>query len=742
MKTPVLMLGLTCLAAVASGGETITMTGDDATSASKEARSFAAAYNWSSEKEPEPGFDYDTVGHILSTVDGNVGPFAGDSLIVRGTNVLRKTLSLVWFGGSGKTFTPGSNITLDDGCFVHWRNRGKFAEGTFKVNGTEVLPVVFNCIYSDPCSLSFAASFEGDATSCVKFRSPNASSTVVQSLTFGTAAWPAFRGKLYLEGGASWQAATFRTPGGIVLLPETSFSLTAASGSSSLGALDMSAGSTLDIGKEQTVSVTGSLVFSPESRLRSNRLPTSVVRVVAPTNVVFALAAGVPVPERLPQLLDNCPDATGEPNARWAVVPRQDGGNDLAVTCYPVISLTNNCTASESPFMTGDSSEVAVHYLNDGQPVGPNKHYHSGTRVLTLLYDEPTVFPGASLTVANRFALYRAFDVTIADLRFDDGYQVQQKYDSRTYALRGTLKMLGTGEFGLGNGCKMMLYSDMSGTADVVFCLKPRDETYKHQGAVSLLGDNSLYAGRIVLGSAASDTNMTLTVASNAGLGGARAEPLADAVTIARDNTLVLQGSNVVYQADNRGWTLADACRVEVPAGGLSTVADPIALQGTVTKRGAGTLVLADAPTVTGGGVSVAEGGFGFGAETSLAGRTVTFGDGTSWILPLGPAGNDFAVRGVDATADGAAIVFPDAKVPMVGVVTDGSLESGTSFSRGVATFAAEAEARRVAGGLKPRPISVNGVRLSGSVDVNRNPDDTWTVTVSYDRHGVLLIVR
>ena len=370
-----------------------------------------------------------------------------------------------------------------------------------------------------------------------------------------------------------------------------------------------------------------------------------------------------------------------------------------------------------------------------------------------MLYDEPTGFPGASLTVANRFALYRAFDVTIADLRFVDGYQVQQKYDSRTYALRGTLKMLGTGEFGLGHGCKMMLYSDMSGTADVVFSLKLRDETYKHQGAVSLLGDNSRYTGRIVLGTSAGDTNMTLTVASNAGLGGARAEPIADAVSIARDNTLVLQGSNVVYQADNRGWTLADACRVEVPAGGLSTVADPIALQGTVTKRGAGTLVLADAPTVTGGGVSVAEGDFGFGAETARAGRTVTFGDGTSWILPLGPAGNDFAVRGVDATADGAAIatvvgqvvsviVFPDAKVPMVGVVTDGSLESGTSFSRGVATFAAEAEARRVAGGLKPRPISVNGVRLSGSVDVNRNPDDTWTVTVSYDRHGVLLIVR
>ncbi len=118
--------------------------------------------------------------------------------------------------------------------------------------------------------------------------------------------------------------------------------------------------------------------------------------------------------------------------------------------------------------------------------------------------------------------------------------------------------------------------------------------TNQNAGAISLLGNNSAFTGKLVV-----ITACTLRITNQFGLGGNPASFVADQLLL--DNGTLSVSNSVNLNDANRGVTVAvGGASFDVGAGATLTLPNPIAGSGTISKRSAGTLILSGTNTAVG----------------------------------------------------------------------------------------------------------------------------------------------
>ena len=348
---------------------------------------------------------------------------------------------------------------------------------------------------------------------------------------------------------------------------------------------------------------------------------------------------------------------------RFCIDIRDEGGSVQGVYLvrrHPVVFRDNtdiDATNSDTTF------DAAVWSDGDKVTAGNDYAITNGASIRTT-----ATFVGESLTLGDGATLMLKQVVqTIGDLvAFPDATIINGK--SSGYAeLRGNLRVCGTwadpvfiGDSGK-NGT--ILASKLSGDGVLKFG--------KSQGSdlkTSVTNDNSEFTGSMEVVSD-SDGSMTFTVGSATSLGGDLASYNYRALKIGSNVTLV-PSKTMTLSAANRGILVAGDAKIDVPDGITLTVAEPIAYNGSLTKIGAGTLVLSgDAcfenaggdgvtaePTVGKNILVLSNGVVEATSASSLSNLVVKAGEGTlSLNMALGERGVECV--GFDVSESGLKVV-------------------------------------------------------------------------------------
>ena len=743
--------------------ETIMLLRDDSGSAAGTPKSFATAGNWSvavgktAAEAPNDAYDYYTV-YRLSTVNGNnvtVGPFAGRSL------TLGSGASLWWFGGSGSTFCPGTDIiAMESGTYFRWTSYGNVAAGTFEIRGAADAPVEMRAWYNNEkkaYTTSFAASFKGNGH--VAFDRP-AAYYFKHNVNFGTASMSDFFGDLYLCEYINFSATSFTTPGTVVVGTNAVFAgtnavlnLTATSGNSTFGTLKLGANAFVTLANGHTLTISNSIFAADGAAVECSSMP----------NVWPAAAVSIPFLTLGPdaELPDN--DALAKavssrnsplPHFEFGKTMRGDGGIDVSIDCKEVISQTNSCKGSATLTPYGGTGDPAD-YFSDGLPISPDKDYYSAKNIYfgapaNVLYE----FPGKSLTIGSKCGLYSADRVSFPELNIMPlGFIINMsKYTAGnplSATLNGKLNFWG-GTLRLGGAMTFIVNSDIGGPSNVLFRLSTeKDDTMG--GIAELNGDNSGFAQKIVLGEHEADSNLTLRVSSGVGLGGDMAKFTYDGLYVRDTCRLVLCGTNT-FAAVNRGWYFKGAGEIVVTNGAQATVKEVVTFDESLRKTGAGALLFGAAPKFfdgeagtaadvsNGATLTVAEGALGAAATNAFSGLAVTLASGTSYVLPLDTEDASFEERGVDLASQGTSLSFAG-PTPLVACASEGFAADGPML-RGVFTVADMPSATALLGKISPQRVVLGDVHLKCTLFARSNEDGTVTVVAKYAEAGLSITFR
>ena len=164
---------------------------------------------------------------------------------------------------------------------------------------------------------------------------------------------------------------------------------------------------------------------------------------------------------------------------------------------------------------------------------------------------------------------------------------------------------------------------------------------YGREHVVSILGDNSAFRGKIALSCedskyspAYSETQpgVVAKFASADSFGGTLGEFAADALLV-EHYSYVCPTQSMTLATANRGITVASG-GFDVQDGIVLRIDEPLAVQGPMYKRGAGTLVLGGTCTASGGAKLHVRGGtLGFVGDCAVAGLDAEFSGGTTILL-------------------------------------------------------------------------------------------------------------
>ena len=427
--------------------------------------------------------------------------------------------------------------------------------------------------------------------------------------------------------------------------------------------------------------------------------------------------------------------ASGMPRLKLTESPRADGGVDFFVSHEPIVSQLKNCLAAKGPY----GYDMYEEYLSDGQAISPLKDYYSDNNIY---FDSPYVFPGRSLTISGLIGFYSGEVFKTDDLFVLSGAWFRQMSTNPSGYLRGKAQLLGKLECRVHGSSAMFLESSLSGPGDLLVAFDAAKAAEKEEtaarGCVELSGTNTAWTGRTLVGcgrAATGDvglTNLTLRVSDSQNLGGGLEAFVFDSLKVADTCTFSVTDSTV-FAAANRGWCLMDGSTVSVSADKTVAVNETVTFGGTVTKTGAGTLVLGgpskaydaenDSPVDTPNGAElvVAAGGLGASATDAFVGlSSLTFAAGTKYVASAANAsGADLSAVALTVPADGVPVEFTD--IP----------ENGACIA--VATFAAAEEAAKFVF-VKPRGYTVT----RSVVEV----DGKFVLRVDIEKGGLLLLVR
>jgi len=559
---------------------------------------------------------------------------------------------------------PGGKLLVSYGF-------GTVKGDTLDIRGTAENPALIECYYSAESDKSWLyplldIAFTGDEDGVVRiqYTGTGVNYSDFQRAFRVTKGFANFLGTVIVDGARTWLrpetgVTTFDIGG--TLWVTNGASVYVATVSPTFGSLVLASDATLQLNGGKFVTVTNAFSVAEGAKITVDYVATTayvtddgsnsppeipVLSVCGAANaaavdreaLLAAIAAGS-------GLFKNS-IASGIPRLVLVESVRADGGVDFKVSHAPVVKQKKACTSGAGPYGDG----LYADYLTDGNAISPNKDYYDPG--YNVYFKTPYTFPGRSWSISGLVGFYNWNSLTVADLRLLDGAWFRQmKKDCNVY-LYGGATLCGTANFRVNGNGTFFVHSTLAGTGDLIVALdvlKCRNEGSDYLGNLSLEGDNSAWSGRALVGCGRESTadigltNLTLKVASAAGLGGAVDAFTFDAVKIADTCKLAITDT-ATFDATNRGWCLMNGATVDVAANKVVTVGETITFGGTSVKSGNGTLILGgaakfyddenDVATDTPNGASfrIAAGTLGVTSPTALAGVSVAFADGVGIV--------------------------------------------------------------------------------------------------------------
>ena len=383
----------------------------------------------------------------------------------------------------------------------------------------------------------------------------------------------------------------------------------------------------------------------------------------------------------------------GIPHLMLVEKVRDDGGVDFSVSHEPIVRQIKNCTSGSGPYGNGNYEG----YLSDGLEITPDKSYFTNSKYIYINTDY--VFPGKTLVVNGVLGSYsRSFTAT--DMRLMTGAWTRQMSANCNFWIKGSATLYGVWNLRVCGSGTQYIESELSGDGDILITLdvgkiidrNSGSSKVGYFGAAELSGANTAYKGRVMVGWGRTEaelernteglTNITLRVSSGANLGGDLEAFTFDALRIGDTCTLSVTDT-ATFNAVNRGWCLMDGSTVSVAANDVATVNETITYGGTVTKTGAGTLILGGASKgydaendaaldeANGAKLVVAAGNVGAASANAFAALSgLEFAAGTKFVVDAAnaaemPMGVDLSAVTLVTPADGVPVEF--VSVPEMG---------------------------------------------------------------------------
>ena len=651
----------------------------------------------------------------------------------------------------------------------------KYAYGTVKgdtldIRGTVETPALIECDFAtanDKPSYypKLDISFIGDEDGVVRFRYTGSGENYddFQRAFRVTGGFANFLGTVIVDGTRTWlrpetTATTFDIGGTLWVTNGASVYIGAVS--PTFGSLVLASDATLQLAANKTLTITNALSIAGGAKI--------VVDSVAVT--AFVYDDGSNSPPEIPVLsvcgaanaaavdrdalmaavtrggLFKNSIASGMPRLVLLESGRADGGVDFKVSHAPIVKQMKNCGGSGGPY----GYEQYAKYLSDESEISHDKDYYDlGYNIyFKSLYE----FPGRSLSLSGMVGFYNYQSLTVADLRLLDGAWFRMMKKDCTVHLIGAATLYGTSNFRVNGSGMFIVDSTLAGTGDLIVALdvaKCSSEGSAYLGTLSLEGDNSAWSGRALVGcgrEASADiglTNLTLRVASAAGLGGAIDAFTFDAVKIADTCTLAITNT-ATFAAANRGWCLMDGATVDVAADKVVTVGETVTFGGASVKSGAGTLLLGgsakfydsvnDETTDTPSGATflVAAGKLGVVSTNALNGVGVRFASGTSLCVDVGATGDlkAFGARNIATETPFAAVAGGSIPVSFTGAF------AGKKDTVAICTVTSTAAMPAFA-----LPSAHSGLNVVSST-WRTNDDGTRTLELKFAKPGFIIYVR
>lgn len=619
------------------------------------------------------------------------GPWPAAEIAVAGT--FKSSTS----GGRQNTPETAHLALLPGGRLLGNAGYSTFTAETLDIRGTTEKPSVIEYTYkrdSDAPNLFFKINSvltSSDPSSAVKFINTAASDIDWRQRATRVSGVRDFAGTILVEGAQAWlrpetTATEFDIAGTLELKDGGNF-LT-ESVSLSVGTLKIGSGSVCEIGKGCVLTVTRAVELAEGARIQiANPFGDWEVGTPPASVKIATFGPAVTRPSDYRTIFDfPQPDNAvgGIPDLVFTETANPDGSVDVSVGYREVVKFSNT-TSATTPFQQSETPDYSR--LSDKSPISSEKDYYaSDVNVYVCNCPETSLyaFQGHSLTIAGttgKLAVYMGITFDCAHLYLAGSNIRQQnanqwaRFDGRLYAQGGKVAFAGK--------AGVEILSDICGSSDLTM-YRDSGISGENQEATSRLflkGDNSEFSGRFLFGSfegeETADHPSELHIWNKANLGGALPAFAADGVLIADGCSLIYNGDSVVFDELTRGWTFEGASAIESIQDVTMNVQNRITIGGTLTKRGGGTLLVAD---VNGGNLSVTAGTLGVTATSAFEDlASLTFADGTKFVVDAVAA--DLSATAITAPLTGVPVEF--ASLPE----TDATVE--------VATFATAAEAEK-----------------------------------------------
>ncbi len=707
--------------------------------------------------------------------DGNEHHFTGKSLTIGIIGEKFGAMEVRVYSSTTKCWFDNEGLFLDNGRFTHYagyRNRVAPVYGNITVRSPTSAPVwIYHRGGSDLTYTNNTMALNGP------FSSPVTAGAILGGRTDASAYATNFTlrilgscanylGRLELRGlyprGSSYDSR-------LQLGPGTDFA----------GTLVVSTNGILGAVNATDVVSVGTLAFHPDSWLQVvSTAATNSIFVVTnsfsaegPVNVEFASSKivanndGVHIPIiTAPVDADiNTNDfrmaMTGAepvyPSVAYRLAARTVGERkSLDVEIDPIVTLT---TADTDTYSKGYSSAFTNDTSwSDGRAPRPGRHYVAPSKVLRTPETDSFRFEGESLTIDGKIFHVFTGRLSLPLLRLRNTSMSTGIRAGHVTVAADRLELVGpTNGIVVQIDCEMELESALVGDGTLRMI---GNNVYGSNGKVRLSGDNTGFLGKFLLaaGQTAPDPDtvyQTLYASSEANLGGKLDEMTYDALALTAYGTFATTNSFAITAANNRGIFVGSTTgRVDVTEGETLAVGTQLTLDGTLVKRGAGTLALGGtlrfgpdgegavpsaataAPTI-----HVTEGALGVSAADAVNGAQVIVDSAASLSLDVVSAAGDLVTYGIRNTLAAAPFVAEGAAT--IRLKVGGTPASDATFECALFT-AADATAYAAMDAIIT-PVRERGLRGWSMTCVSRpNGDGSVTKVATFERRGLILLVH
>jgi len=291
-------------------------------------------------------------------------------------------------------------------------------------------------------------------------------------------------------------------------------------------------------------------------------------------------------------------------------VDPETGDVTLIVSFYPAVTAVANVTDESSLSADAPSSMTNAAAWSDNREVHSYAHYTFNPGKTCYLRtpwrpDGSYVFPGESLFLGNTVRLIvacREFTCPLLRSYHSNGARLLCA-EASDVTFHGDIFALYKLSISIYNDHCFALDGEFYGTGEMSLLAGTQASSYKghHRGDFALTQKSDSFTGKVTLSSDSGSSRLLWSSAEPYAhvwysdpkcFGGPLSEFVYDALRIEKMARLVTT-NNVVFSDTTRGLYLADIAQLETPdAGDSLTLLQPVTVNGSVYKQGAGTLAM------------------------------------------------------------------------------------------------------------------------------------------------------